>query len=130
VSCDTEKKGLLSEQMVKFTQASLAKNCWQCIMYAHPENMKLILPVRPYFCRKANVVATSQSYLSEKQRSMLLNPVGYFANSFLRSLLVFCRFLRFRLYQQCSWNNKISVLSPNWHSKDNALCQSYGHWNR
>jgi hypothetical protein len=27
VSCDTEKKGLLSEQMVKFTQASLAKNC-------------------------------------------------------------------------------------------------------
>jgi len=56
-------------------------------MYAHPENTKLILPVRPYFCRKANVVATSQSYLPEKQGSVLLNPVGYFANSFLSKKL-------------------------------------------
>ena len=40
-----------------------------------------ILPVRPYLRRKPYVVATSQSYLVEKQGSEVLNLVGGFVNS-------------------------------------------------
>lgn len=63
--------------MVELTEDSLAEI---------PDN---VLTSRKYgrttyylLCRKLNVVATSQSYLLEKQGLLALNPVGYFAKPY------------------------------------------------